>query len=154
MKLITTTFVFTAPVSGPMDTRLQPTAGRLTSRYGLRIHPTTKQRQFHGGIDLAAPAGTPLIMPFDGRVRAWTDSVNGNAVALIAADGQSVVSYSHMRDVALVVGPVSQGQIVGYVGSTGRSTGPHLHLEVKLRLTRDGKFVRVDPIPFMTMRSK
>lgn len=92
-------------------------------------------------------------MPFDGRVKSWSDSLNGNAVLLVAADGLSTVSYSHMRDPAMIEGPATQGQVVGYVGSTGRSTGPHLHLEVKVRLTTSGKLVRVDPLPFMTMRS-
>ena len=104
---------------------------RISSGFGWRLHPVTGQRRsFHQGTDLAAPTGTPVLASFSGTVSAAGEMGNlGNAVAI---DSGSVrTRYGHMiREIVSAGDYVEKGQVIGYVGSTGRSTGPHLHFEV------------------------
>jgi len=108
----------------------QPVPGRVTSNYGLRMHPILGYARMHRGLDFRASYGTPILAVADGRVNAtgWAGGY-GRQVRLAHASG-IVTSYSHMSRIAVSPGSsVRQGQVIGYVGSTGLSTGPHLHFE-------------------------
>ena len=117
---------------------------RLTSEYGMRTHPVLKRRLGHKGIDLAAPTGTPIYATADGYVsKAERFSSYGNYVS-IEHGARIQTRYAHMSRIAVEDGTwVEKGDLIGYVGSTGRSTGPHLHYEVRI----DGK--AVNPMPYM-----
>ena len=107
--------------------------GRLTSGYGMRRHPIARYRRMHTGVDWAARSGTPILSAGHGTVvkRGWAGGY-GRQIKIRHANGY-VTSYSHLRRFArgLKVGSkVRQGQRIGQVGSSGASTGPHLHYEV------------------------
>jgi len=125
--------------------------GRLSSRYGYRTHPITKARRLHSGVDLASSRGTPVYAGGDGTVkRAQWVSGYGRFVEIDHVNGYQT-RYAHMSRIAegLKPGmPVSQGQIVGYVGSTGNSTGNHLHYEIRI----NGR--SVDPLSVKLPRDK
>ena len=108
-----------------------PVQARITSGFGLRIHPILRFARMHRGMDFGAHYGSPIVAAADGQVsRAGWAGGYGQQVR-IAHGGGIATSYSHMS--RLVVAPgtiVRQGQLIGYVGSTGLSTGPHLHYEV------------------------
>lgn len=113
---------------------LTPVSGaRLTSGYGMRRHPILKRSRLHKGIDFAARSGTPIQATADGKVIfAGRNGGYGKQVRIRHANG-IVTSYSHMRGFAKGIRRgtrVAQGERIGYVGSTGLSTGPHLHYEV------------------------
>jgi len=110
---------------------------RVSSEYGTRKNPVTGVTKLHAGIDLAAPGGTPIYAAASGYVQAagWSSGGYGNYVVIYhgkMTDGNAYSTlYGHMRSVATSTGKyVSQGELIGYVGSTGNSTGNHLHLEV------------------------
>ena len=109
--------------------------GTLRSRFGYRIHPIFKTRKLHTGVDLAARSGTPIYAAGDGVIQYYKwQSGYGNKVELQHVNGYETV-YGHMSryvDGLGVGSHVRQGQIIGYVGSTGQSTGPHLHFEIKI----------------------
>lgn len=122
---------------------LLPVAGRLTSGYGWR-NISVGGNLFHGGIDLAAPVGTPVRAARSGVVTlaGWSGSY-GYAVYLDHGDGTET-RYAHLSAVLVEVGAVlRQGDTLGLVGSTGASTGPHLHFELR----RAGR--AVDPLPVL-----
>ena len=106
---------------------------RLSSTYGLRKHPIDGYNKLHKGTDFAAPLGTPIMASGNGKViRAKWCGGGGNCIKIKHNTTYSTV-YAHMKNFAggIKVGVrVKQGQIIGYVGSTGKSTGPHLHYEV------------------------
>lgn len=114
-----------------------PVTGRITSPYGWRIHPIYKTRSFHTGIDIGAGSGTPVDAARTGRViDAGYRGAYGLAV-LVDHGGGIATFYAHMSSIKVSVGQqVNTGDTVGLVGSTGYSTGPHLHLEVRV----DGKY--------------
>ncbi len=116
-----------------------PLAGHyyLTSRQGTRIHPVTGRAHTHTGLDVAAPGGTPIQAVKGGVVTiSERGSSYGNYVVLNHGDGTSSL-YAHMSSRGVKVGQVvSQGAVVGYVGSTGVSTGNHLHLEIRVNGNR------------------
>ena len=103
----------------------------FTSPYGWRVHPISGTRKFHYGVDLAAPTGTPIYATRSGTVT--TASYNGSAgyyVQINHGDGFRSI-YMHMTHYIVSAGQyVSQGQVIGYCGSTGGSTGPHLHFGI------------------------
>ena len=106
----------------------------LSSPYGYRIHPVTGQYKFHSGVDLAGPQGTPIVAVRDGTVtmaKTGYNGGNGNYVTINHGDGFST-SYLHMLENLQVSKgqKVKAGQIIGYMGSTGMSTGPHLHFTI------------------------
>jgi len=107
--------------------------GRYTSGFGDRRHPLLRYMRMHSGVDWAAPAGTPILAAGDGTVeRVGREGGYGNYVRIRHANGFST-AYGHMLRYAPGVEPgvtVKQGQIIGFVGSTGMSTGPHCHFEV------------------------
>jgi murein DD-endopeptidase MepM/ murein hydrolase activator NlpD len=104
----------------------------ITSKFGNRRHPVLGYNRLHRGVDYGAPTGTPIWAVGDGQVRhaGWHGGC-GKTVILRHRNGLETV-YCHLSAIAVSTGrPVSQKQIIGYVGSTGLSTGPHLHYEVK-----------------------
>jgi murein DD-endopeptidase MepM/ murein hydrolase activator NlpD len=115
---------------------------RLSSRFGYRRHPILGYSRMHRGVDFAAGTGTPIVAAGDGRIaEIGRQSGYGKLVRIDHRSGYSTV-YAHMSRFArgLTEGsPVRQGQVIGYVGSTGLATGPHLHYEV----LRDGS--HIDP---------
>lgn len=117
---------------------------RLTSDFGLRVHPVLGGVRQHKGIDLAAPVGTPVHAAADGIVgRADWFSSYGLFVAL-EHGGNIETRYGHMSRLNVAAGQmVHKGDIIGYVGTTGRSTGPHLHYEVRV----SGE--AVNPLPYL-----
>jgi len=117
----------------PVETgMMMPAAGRITSYFGNRYHPILHFTRFHAGIDIGAAWGSPIVAAADGQVvgAGWAGGY-GRQVRIAHGDGM-VSSYSHMSDMAVAPGTyVRRGQVIGYVGSSGLSTGPHLHFEVK-----------------------
>lgn len=109
---------------------LRPVQGPVTSGFGTRIHPKTGQRKHHGGIDIGAPSGAPVSATSCGEVvRAGWEGGYGNSI-VIKHRNNLYTRYGHLSKILVKKGQaVSAGNIIGYVGSTGLSTGPHLHLE-------------------------
>lgn len=121
---------------------IQPVANeelrRLASGYGFRVDPFTKARKFHGGMDFSAETGTPVYATGDGKiVRADSRSSGyGKHIRLEHGFGYMTL-YAHLSKYNVRVGQVvKRGDIIGYVGNTGRSSGPHLHYEVHLNKER------------------
>ena len=104
---------------------------KFSSPYGYRIHPVYGDWRFHSGVDLAAPSGTPIIATRSGRVSVADYSWSGGYyVSIDHLDGY-VSKYLHMTHYIVSAGQyVTAGQVIGYVGSTGTSTGPHLHFSI------------------------
>lgn len=126
-----------------------PVPGRQTSAYGMRRHPVLGYRRMHAGVDFKARHGTPIVAVTDGRVTgAGRMGGCGNAVRLRHANGIDT-RYCHMSRIAVNRGAsVRRGQVIGYVGSTGLSTGPHLHYE----MYRGGRHVNPNTVSFVTRR--
>lgn len=109
-----------------------PVNGHVTSYFGYRYHPILHFTRFHAGLDIGASWGSPIIAAADGQVvtAGWTGGY-GRAVQIAHGGGISTV-YGHMSQVVAAPGSfVRAGQLIGYVGSSGLSTGPHLHYEVR-----------------------
>lgn len=116
----------------------------FTSGFGMRYHPILHRRRGHKGVDLAVPTGTPVYAPADGVVgKAEWFSSYGLFIAL--EHGADIETrYGHLSRLNVAAGQhVHKGDLIGFVGTTGRSTGPHLHYEVRI----DG--VAVNPIPYL-----
>ncbi|MCR5604228.1 MAG: peptidoglycan DD-metalloendopeptidase family protein [Lachnospiraceae bacterium] len=110
-----------------------PSYTRISDDYGMRMHPTLGVEKFHNGIDLAAPSGSPILAAYDGDVvGAGYSSTMGNYLMIDHGDGL-ITLYMHASKLYVSTGAsVSKGQKIAAVGSTGRSTGPHLHFGVRL----------------------
>ena len=122
------------PVAGPY---------RISSRFGVRHHPIKQQRRFHYGLDIAAPAGTPIVSVAPGRVvfAGWRRGY-GRVVEIEHGKGW-VSRYAHAKKISVQEHQqVLAGQMIGQVGRSGHATGSHLHLEIE----RKGK--RMDPMTF------
>ncbi|RNJ61438.1 MAG: M23 family metallopeptidase [Porphyrobacter sp. IPPAS B-1204] len=153
----------TSPVSGPVTgedviaysspiqqravsvpSRMPLEGAQLTSGFGMRTHPVLGGRRAHAGIDLAAPTGTPVYATADGVV-GRADWYSSYGLYISINHGAAMETrYAHLSRLAVAAGDnVKKGDLIGYVGSTGRSTGPHLHYEVRV----DG--LAVNPIPYM-----
>jgi murein DD-endopeptidase MepM/ murein hydrolase activator NlpD len=134
-----------APSSATSSQGFQwPIVGRVGSPFGYRVHPIFGTRRLHAGVDIGAATGTPIHAAKDGVVihAGWRGGY-GNAV-LVEHEGGVVTLYAHMTRTAAQNGQtVLAGDVIGYVGSTGNSTGPHLHLEVRV----GGQ--PVDPAPYL-----
>lgn len=128
---------------------LTPVAGHVTSGFGMRRHPILGFVRMHAGIDFAAPWGSPVYAATDGRVSfAGWHGGHGNYVRLDHGGGIGT-GYGHMSRIAVTPGmSVRRGQVIGYVGSTGLSTGPHLHYE----LYRGGQVVDPASVRFLARR--
>lgn len=121
-----------------------PAEGWVTSDFGYRRSPFTDRREFHKGLDIAGPTGTPIYATAKGKVlSAGKDGAYGLTVAIDHGAG-IVTLYAHMQRINIKSGQeVSRGELVGYIGNTGRTTGPHLHYEVRLN------GIPVDPIRYI-----
>lgn len=121
----------TSVVKALLQTPLDPSKMRITSKFGVRRHPIRGYCKKHQGIDFGAPTGTPIKASGDGVVvKAGFNGNYGNYV-LIKHNGEYSTAYAHMKKINVKAGArVTQGQIIGSVGTTGLSTGPHLHYEV------------------------
>lgn len=128
-----------------------PLNGRLSSGFGMRLHPIARRRKMHTGIDIVAPEGTPIHATAPGRVF-FADIKGGYGNCVIIVHGyhnnQSFSTlYAHLTDILVSTGDmVEAGEIIGTVGSTGYSTGPHLHFEIRV----DG--TPVNPKPYLNLR--
>ena len=119
-----------------------PVNGAVTSGFGYRTHPVLGTQRLHAGVDFGAPSGTPIVAAAAGTVvsAGWQGGY-GNAVIIDHGGGEATL-YGHQSRLAVSSGAsVRRGQIIGYVGSTGMSTGPHLHFELRIN------GVPTDPMP-------
>lgn len=121
-----------------------PVDGRISSHYGQREHPRSGEENFHSGIDISSSPGNPVKATADGIVSfsGWSGG-SGNLVVLEHGHGFSTF-YAHNRSIPVKVAKkVKRGDIIGYVGSTGNSTGPHVHYEI----WKDGK--PINPVNYL-----
>lgn len=123
-----------------LDNKLQldlPVEGRLSSPFGLRRYFNEQPRKPHSGVDIAAPTGTPIKTPANGKVILTGDFFfNGNSVFIDHGQGL-ITMYCHMDSIDVEIGqPILRGQIIGNIGMTGRVTGPHLHWSISLNDAR------------------
>jgi len=138
----------TPPVAWePTDGFAWPALGYITSHFGMRYSPVDGELRLHSGIDMAVSTGTPVLASQDGEVlEAGYSSVFGRYVLVRHAGGYRSL-YAHNSALAVSVGEtVSQGDVVAYSGSTGLSTGPHLHFEIHY------EGMPMDPLLFLTER--
>lgn len=125
-----------------IPSRLPVKAARYSSNFGMRIHPVTGKRRMHQGIDIAAPTGTPIYASADGTVEMAKWNGGYGLYVQLAHGGDMETRYGHMSRLNVSAGQrVLKGELIGFVGSTGRSTGPHLHYEVRIA----GKAVNPEP---------
>jgi murein DD-endopeptidase MepM/ murein hydrolase activator NlpD len=122
-------------------------ATALTSRFGLREHPMLGIRRAHLGVDLAAPSGSPIVATSDGIV-GEADWRGGYGLLVALEHGGGIETrYGHMSRLNVAAGQsVHKGDVIGFVGSTGLSTGPHLHYEVRV----NGQ--PINPLPLLGSR--
>ncbi|NLI78980.1 MAG: M23 family metallopeptidase [Candidatus Riflebacteria bacterium] len=128
---------------------LWPVRGSVSSGFGMRRHPITRRRSFHPAIDIRARPGTPVIAPVGGMVvSAGRAGGMGRMVKVRTASGLTLY-FGHLSAIRCARGQhLRRGQVLGLVGSTGRSTGPHLHFSV----ARAGRYL--DPMPLLTPGSR
>ncbi|MBP5698647.1 MAG: M23 family metallopeptidase [Alphaproteobacteria bacterium] len=122
---------------------LEFSSARVSSHFGWRRHPILKQRILHSGVDYAAPMGSRIYASGDGVIQRAQWAQGYGRYVVIRHNSEYSTGYAHMSGFARGIKPgvrVKQGQVIGYVGSTGRSTGPHLHFEIM----KNGK--KVDPL--------
>ena len=123
-----------APAAGGVLSR--PTDTRITSGFGMRLHPIYNYWRLHAGTDFGGPCGVPIRAAADGTVvRAGPAGGYGNQIVLnhgLVGGDALATTYNHMSGFAVRSGQVSRGQVIGYIGTTGASTGCHLHLEVRV----------------------
>ena len=132
------------PSSVSIPSRMPVNNATMTSGYGLRWHPVIGGRRQHKGVDLAQPVGTPVYATADGVIsKAEWFSSYGLFIS-VEHGGNIQTRYGHLSRLNVAAGQtVHKGDLIGYVGSTGRSTGPHLHYEVRIA------GAAVNPIPYM-----
>jgi murein DD-endopeptidase MepM/ murein hydrolase activator NlpD len=133
----------------PSQAMRMPVSGRVSSPFGERFHPILGYARMHSGLDLGAAYGSPIHAAADGRVVSAGWHGGYGRMVEIAHNGGIATMYGHMSRIAAAPGQmVRQGQVIGYVGSTGLSTGPHLHYEVVV----NGHFV--DPMKIRVPRGR
>ncbi len=112
---------------------LWPVEGPVTGSFGERIDPFNGEGAFHSGIDIGAVYGQPILAPADGTIE-FADFMGGYGRAVIIDHGHGITTrYGHMKSFAVFPGQhIHRGDTIGYVGDSGRSTGPHLHYEVRI----------------------
>ena len=126
----------------------------MTSPFGYRFHPITLTREMHTGIDIARPEGTPILSGAPGIVTFAGDMGGyGNTVIIEFIDEESGVGvrllYAHMHEITVAVGEtLEMGDVIGTVGTTGVSTGNHLHMEVSIN-EDGGAWRRLNPLYFV-----
>ena len=121
-----------------------PTYGRISAGFGIRIHPITHKPEFHKGVDIANRVGTPIVSTAYGKV-VFAGWISGYGKFIKIKHGYGYMTcYGHLSKMNVHEGQiVKKGQLIGYMGSTGLSTGSHLHYEVRMNNKQ------IDPIPFM-----
>ncbi|WP_461458637.1 peptidoglycan DD-metalloendopeptidase family protein [Parasphingorhabdus sp.] len=125
---------------------VRPTNGRRTSGYGMRRHPILRYKRMHSGIDFGGGYGAPIYAVTDGRVTFAGRKGGYGKFVKIKHSGGLASGYAHMSRIAVSNGrKVRKGQIIGYIGSTGLSTGPHLHYE----LYRNGRTINPNSVKFV-----
>jgi len=114
-------------------TFIRPASGRISSGFGNRIHPVTRRRSFHSGIDIANSRGTSILASRNGKVTfAGYKGTYGNFIIVNHGNGIET-AYAHLSSINVRVGQsVTQGDVIGKMGTTGRSTGNHLHFEIRI----------------------
>ena len=114
-----------------------PSCHYITSQFGWRYHPIYHTQKYHSGVDIGASYGATIVAA-DGGTIITAGSVSGYGNCVVINHGNGITTlYGHMSSIAVSVGQkVSKGQTIGYVGSTGNSTGPHLHWEVTVNGVR------------------
>jgi murein DD-endopeptidase MepM/ murein hydrolase activator NlpD len=112
---------------------LWPVEGQITGSFGERIDPFNGEGAFHSGVDISSYLGSPVIAPADGLVT-FADFMGGYGRAVIVDHGHGISTrYGHLSSFAVTAGQhIQRGDTIGYVGLSGRSTGPHLHYEVRI----------------------
>lgn len=133
------------PGSESLEGYIMPTAGSVGSAFGPRVHPIFGTVRQHTGVDIGSSTGNPIWASKDGRVifAGWKGGY-GNTVILVHGDGTVTTLYAHMSVIHSDVGDqIDQGEVIGEIGSTGFSTGPHLHFEVRVNGTPK------DPVAFL-----
>jgi len=125
---------------------LWPVEGLVTGSFGERVDPFNGEGAFHTGVDISTAYGTPVIAPADGIVT-YAETLAGYGRVVMIDHGQGISTrYGHLANYTVVAGQsVHRGDVLGYVGMTGRSTGPHLHYEVRIH------DVPVNPHKYMRM---
>jgi len=109
-----------------------PVAGWVSSSFGERTSPFTGKKEFHKGMDIVAPVGTPVLAPGGGTVTFSGEAEGGGVSVVIDHQGGLVTSYGHLKDATVTKGQiVNRGQCIGHVGNLGQATGPHLHYEAR-----------------------
>lgn len=125
---------------------LWPVEGPVTASFGERIDPFNGEGAFHSGIDISASYGQPIMAPADGMVT-FADFLGGYGRAITLDHGHGITTrYGHLANFAVIPGQyVHRGDTIGYVGLSGRSTGPHLHYEVRINDTpvNPHKYLRI-----------
>ena len=136
--------IITPSIKTAIPSRAPLEGMRLTSDFGMRVHPVLGGLRAHKGVDLAAPVGSPVHATADGIVEK-AEWFGGYGLFVALEHGGAIETrYGHMSRLNVVAGQrVHKGDIIGFVGTTGRSTGPHLHYEVRV----SGE--AVNPIPYM-----
>lgn len=115
------------------DSLIWPVTGKVTDGFGWRIHPTTGKKQFHEGIDIAAPLDTAIVAAASGTVTftGWSDGY-GRLVIISHTNGYRT-RYGHLsRSIVSQGQKINKGDVLGYVGQSGRATGPHCHFEIEV----------------------
>jgi len=115
---------------------LWPVEGQVTGSFGERIDPFNGEGAFHSGVDIGSSYGTPVVAPADGVVM-MTETLGGYGKTIMIEHGNGISTrYGHLSGYAVTAGQhVHRGDVIGYVGESGRSTGPHLHYEVRINDT-------------------
>jgi murein DD-endopeptidase MepM/ murein hydrolase activator NlpD len=115
---------------------LWPVEGPITGSFGERIDPFNGEGAFHSGVDISSNYGQPVIAPADGIVE-FADFMGGYGRAIVINHGHGITTrYGHLANFAVASGQrIQRGDTIGYVGLSGRSTGPHLHYEVRINET-------------------
>ena len=115
---------------------LWPVEGQITASFGERIDPFNGEGAFHAGVDISAPVGSSIIAPADGTV-VFADFLGGYGRAVVLDHGHGITTrYGHLASFAVAAGQfIHRGDTIGHVGLSGRSTGPHLHYEVRINDT-------------------
>jgi murein DD-endopeptidase MepM/ murein hydrolase activator NlpD len=125
---------------------LWPVEGQITGSFGERIDPFNGEGAFHSGVDISAGYGQPVIAPADGVV-VFADLMGGYGRAIVLDHGHGITTrYGHLANFAVISGQrVQRGDTLGYIGLSGRSTGPHLHYEVRINDTpvNPHKYLRI-----------
>ncbi len=124
-------YVITAKITAPVKN------GILTSDYGYRIHPISKTKSFHTGVDIASGLGTPIVSAFSGEVyEIGNNQIYGNYIIMRHSESLTTF-YGHCDSIKAKQGMrIRAGEIIAFMGSTGYSTGPHLHFEIRINDVR------------------